>query len=104
MRFIDAAEVHARLTYETAIPLIRSAMVAFSAGETRQLLRSIIPLAQGRAFAVMPGALGERAVFGAKLVSVFPENHARNLSSHQGVVVLFVSQAILTTVVNGLLI
>lgn len=89
MRFIDREEVHARLTYEVCIPLMRRAMIALSAGETRQLLRSIIPLAEGRMFGVMPGAMGERAVFGAKLISVFPENFAKGLQSHQGVVVLF---------------
>jgi ornithine cyclodeaminase/alanine dehydrogenase-like protein (mu-crystallin family) len=89
MRIIDRDEVRARLTYEACIPLLRRAMIAFSRGETRQLLRSIIPLGEGRMFGIMPGALGERAVFGAKLVSVFPENFAKGLQSHQGVVVLF---------------
>lgn len=89
MRVIDRDEVRARLTYEVCIPLVRKAMIAFSRGETRQLLRSIIPLGEGRAFGVMPGALGERAVFGAKLVSVYPENFAKGRQSHQGVVVLF---------------
>ena len=66
MRVIDRDEVRARLTYEVCIPLVRQAMIAFSRGQTRQLLRSIIPLGEGRAFGVMPGALGERAVFGGK--------------------------------------
>lgn len=89
MRLIDRDEVRARLTYEVCIPLVRQAMIAFSRGETRQLLRSIIPLADGRMFGIMPGALGARAVFGAKLISVFPDNFAKGVSSHQGVVVLF---------------
>ncbi|MFT4933842.1 MAG: ornithine cyclodeaminase/alanine dehydrogenase-like protein (mu-crystallin family) [Pseudoalteromonas distincta] len=89
MRVIGQAEVRAHLTYEVAIPIMRQAMIALSRGETRQLLRSIIPLDQGRMFGVMPGALGERACFGAKLVSVFPENFALGRQSHQGVVVLF---------------
>lgn len=89
MRVIDREEVRARLTYDVCIPLVRQAMIALSKGETRQLLRSIIPLADGRMFGIMPGALGERAVFGAKLISVFPENFAKGLQSHQGVVVLF---------------
>ena len=70
MRMIDRDEVARRLTYEVCIPIVRAAMIAFSRGETRQLLRSIIPLAEGRAFGVMPGALGEAAPFGAKLISV----------------------------------
>jgi len=89
MRFIDRKEVARRLTFEKCIPIVRDAMIAFSHGETRQLLRSIIPLADGRMFGIMPGAMGERAVFGAKLISVFPENFARGIQSHQGLVVLF---------------
>ena len=89
MRMIDRAEVHERLTYEACMPLVRSAMIALSRGETRQLLRTIIPLGNGRAFGIMPGALGERAMFGAKLISVFPENFAKGIQSHQGVIVLF---------------
>ena len=89
MRFIDRDEVARRLTYEVCIPIVREAMIAFSSGHTRQLLRSIIPLAAGRAFGVMPGAMGESAPFGAKLISVYPENFSKGRQSHQGLVVLF---------------
>jgi ornithine cyclodeaminase/alanine dehydrogenase-like protein (mu-crystallin family) len=89
MRFIDREEVARRLTYEMCIPIVRAAMIAFSRGETRQLLRSIIPLADGRLFGVMPGAMGLHAPFGAKLISVFPENFALGIQSHQGLVILF---------------
>ncbi len=89
MRIIDRDEVKARLTYEVCIPLVRQAMIDFSRGETKQLLRAILPLGDGRMFGSMPGGLGGRAPFGAKLVSVFPENFAKGLQSHQGVVVLF---------------
>ena len=89
MRVIDREEVARRLTYQVCIPLVRQAMIAFSKGETRQLLRSVIPLGDGHLFGVMPGALGESAAFGAKLVSVYPENFAKGRQSHQGLVVLF---------------
>jgi ornithine cyclodeaminase len=89
MRFIDRAEVARRLTYEICIPIVRDAMIAFSRGETRQLLRSIIPLSQGRLFGIMPGALGVDAPFGAKLISVFPDNFDKGIQSHQGLVILF---------------
>lgn len=89
MRIIDQAEVRANLSIARCIPIVRAAMIAFSAGHTRQVLRSIIPLPEGRAFGVMPGALGEQDVFGAKLVSVYPDNVAKGGQSHQGVVVLF---------------
>ncbi len=89
MRFIDREEVARRLTYEVCIPIVRRAMIAFSKGETRQLLRSIIPLSEERFFAIMPGAMGTHAPFGAKLISVFQQNFARGAQSHQGLVVLF---------------
>jgi ornithine cyclodeaminase len=89
MRFIDRDEVARRLTYERCIPIVREAMIAFSRGDTRQLLRSIIPLSEGRMFGIMPGALGEHAPFGAKLISVFHGNSAKGRQSHQGLVILF---------------
>jgi ornithine cyclodeaminase/alanine dehydrogenase-like protein (mu-crystallin family) len=89
MRFIDQEEVARRLTYEVCIPIVREAMIAFSRGETRQLLRSIIPLSEGRLFGVMPGAMGANAAFGAKLISVFHDNFAKGIQSHQGLVILF---------------
>ena len=89
MRFIDREEVARRLTYDVCIPLMRSAMIAFSRGETRQLLRSIIPLSEGRFFGIMPGAMGAHGPFGAKLISVFHENFAKGIQSHQGLVILF---------------
>lgn len=89
MRLIDAAEVRANLTYEVAIPAVRAAMIALSKGETRQLLRSILHFEDGRMLGVMPGALGEAAGFGAKVISVFPQNFAAGRPSHQGVVLVF---------------
>jgi len=71
------------------IPIVRQAMIQFSRGETKQLLRSLIPLSEGRIFGIMPGAMGDHAPFGAKLISVFPENFARGIQSHQGLVILF---------------
>jgi ornithine cyclodeaminase len=78
-----------RLTYEACIPLVRNAMVALSRGETQQLLRSIIPLSEGRLFGIMPGSLGAHGPFGAKLISLFQQNFALGIQSHQGLVILF---------------
>jgi ornithine cyclodeaminase len=89
MRHIERDEVARRLTYDLCIPIVRDAMIAFSSGETKQLLRSILPLSEGRLFGVMPGALGPHAPFGAKLISVFHDNFARGIQSHQGLVLLF---------------
>jgi ornithine cyclodeaminase/alanine dehydrogenase-like protein (mu-crystallin family) len=89
MRFIDRDEVARRLTYDACIPIVRRAMIALSRGETKQLLRSILFLSEGRAFGVMPGAMGAAAPFGAKLISVFQGNFALGKQSHQGLVLLF---------------
>lgn len=89
MRIIDREEVAERLTYDLCIPLVREAMIAFSRGVTKQHLRSILPLGPKGVFGIMPGALAEGGMFGAKLIGVYPGNFAKGLQSHQGVVVLF---------------
>ena len=89
MRFISAEEIANRLTYEKCIPIVRDAMIAFSKRQTKQLLRSILPLSEGRVLGIMPGAMGAHATFGAKLISVFTQNFDRGMPSHQGLVVLF---------------
>lgn len=87
-RFVTADEVQRLLPYRDCITLMREAMMLLSAGRTRQTLRQIVDLPANRAFGVMPGAILEGA-FGAKLVSVYPDNSSSNRGSHQGVVVLF---------------
>lgn len=89
MIVIGRDEVRRRLTWELCIPLVREAMIALSAGITRQVPRAIIDLDHGHMFGVMPGALGGEAAFGAKVVSVFPENFDKGIQSHQGLVALF---------------
>lgn len=94
LKLVPAEEVARLLPYAECIPLMREAMIALSQGRSRQLLRSIMSLEdEGKLFGVMPGAmLGERATFGAKLVSVFPGNFDKGVMSHQGLVVLFDSE------------
>lgn len=89
MRFIDKDEIARRLTYEVCIPIVRAAMIAFSNGETKQHLRTILQLSEGRMFGIMPGAMGAHGPFGAKLISVFKQNFEKGAQSHQGLVVLF---------------
>lgn len=92
MIVIGREAVRAHLTWEVCIPLVREAMIALSRGVTRQLPRSIIDLDEGRAFGLMPGAMGPGQVFGAKLISVYPENFAKGVQSHQGLVTIFEPQ------------
>lgn len=91
LRVIDGETVARLLTYEAAIPLMREAMIALSAGRARQTLRQIIPLGGEDLFGVMPGAATGSfgTTFGAKLISVMPGNFANGGPSHQGGVLLF---------------
>jgi ornithine cyclodeaminase/alanine dehydrogenase-like protein (mu-crystallin family) len=87
LRVFDALAVRQALSPDVTRQVVREAMIALSDGRVRQQLRSFIGLGEGRTFAIMPAALGERAAFGAKLVSVFADGQGRK--SHEGVVVLF---------------
>jgi len=89
MMYLDEAAVLERLDIEGCRIAVREAMIALSAGETRQLPRSIIPIGAGRLFGQMPGALLSSGYFGAKLVSVFAEPDRPGRTAHLGVVVLF---------------
>lgn len=89
IRLIDGAEVARRLTMPRAIAIVRQAMIALSNGETKQTLRSIIPMGNGRVFGIMPGTMGDGHTFGAKLLAIFPENADLGLQSRQGLVILF---------------
>ena len=87
MVVFDAQAVREHLSYDVAIPVVREAMLALSDGRVRQLLRSFIGMGEGRTFAIMPAALSNDGVFGAKLVSVFADGAGRK--AHEGLVVLF---------------
>lgn len=89
MKMLSRDDVAAKLTFDICIPAVRAAMTALSKGETRQLPRGYLPLEQGRLFGTMTGALGDGGPFGAKLISVFPDNFDKGIPSHQGLVVLF---------------
>jgi ornithine cyclodeaminase len=85
----DSEAVRERLSYPDCIRVVRDAMMALSAGKTRQLLRTMLSMGPGRTFAQMPGALGERDMFGTKTISVFADPRSPGLRRHRGLVVLF---------------
>lgn len=89
MRFIGADEIRQKLTYPACIGVMREAMSRLSSGKTRQMLRNILPLDEGRMFGVMAGTLGPGGPFGSKLVCVTPERSQGGPPSHQGAVVIF---------------
>lgn len=93
MRVLSNEEVAALLPMEAAIDLVEKAMVAVSAGGANLPLRSLVHVGGDNNMGVMPGAIlpGEdrEAVFGVKLLSLFPANPDAGYSSHEGAYVLF---------------
>ncbi|MEC9344532.1 MAG: ornithine cyclodeaminase family protein [Pseudomonadota bacterium] len=86
---ISAEEIARALPMRECIDLVEEAMKAVSAGLTDQPLRSIMKLPGGNAMGMMPGAMREPAVHGMKLISLYPDNPGRGLSSHQGLMLIF---------------
>lgn len=86
--FYDASEVEAALTYERLVPALRA---AFAEAEVESPVRGVHHVGNdetpGRLL-TMP-AWRPGAVFGVKLVNVFPTNGARGLGAVHGVYALF---------------
>ena len=87
--FYGPEEVRATLDYDGCIAAVRAAMADFSAEDKPQPLRSIVEIAPGKLFGLMPGTLAAPHGFGAKVLSVFADPAHPGRSAHRGVVVLF---------------
>lgn len=73
---------------DALLPALEKALIDFSAGRVTQPVRSVVPVAQYQGwFGLMPAVHGD--IFGAKLVTVFPNNAARGLATHQAAIHLF---------------
>ncbi|TDK48070.1 ornithine cyclodeaminase family protein [Antarcticimicrobium luteum] len=82
-------DVAALLPMDEAIEVVAGVMKGVSARSAQLPLRAVVPVGGNNKMGVMPGAIADPACFGVKLVSLFPENPARGLSSHRGAIVLF---------------
>ncbi len=92
MLVIDRAAAHGALSVAEAIPIVESALRAYSAGTVDQPLRTILrPTSTRDLMGVMPchvpgdGLTG----FGLKAMVLKPDNPSRGLDLHVGVVVVF---------------
>jgi ornithine cyclodeaminase/alanine dehydrogenase-like protein (mu-crystallin family) len=79
------------LTVEDAMVCAEQALRKTSNGAARQDVRRtlMLPGAAGSCLSVMYADVADRDLFGAKVLSVFPDNFAHWLGSHRGVVLLF---------------
>ncbi|WP_162551070.1 ornithine cyclodeaminase family protein [Paenibacillus tepidiphilus] len=102
MLVINRTEAAELLTMEACIEIMAEVLADLSAGRALQSLRQVMPLEAGNLLGLMPGYLKQEAVAGAKLISVFPHNHALGLPSHQGAVALFdAAGGVLRALVDG---
>ena len=89
MLVLNGDEIRRLVTIADLIEPIAAAMAGVSRREAQLPLRQAIPLGGADKFGVMPGALGGDATYGAKLLSLFPRNPDRGLSSHAGLMLVF---------------
>lgn len=86
-------DVHELLPIADCIEVMDGAFRTVARGGFMQPLRSIAWLPNRRgAIGTMPGFLAEPDAVGAKVITVFPENRAAGLESHQGSVLLHETQ------------
>lgn len=88
-RLLTEQQVHSLLPMPDLIAAMESALAKFSAREVLQPVRSVLMVGPTKAyFGLMPAYLPAPASLGAKLVTVFGENHKRNLPSHLATILL----------------
>jgi len=83
----SAKDVRRCLPMDKAIGLVAEAMIAVSEDKANLPLRTAMDIDGVNKLGIMPGVLG--GVYGVKLISLFPGNPAKGLSSHIGAMVLF---------------
>lgn len=89
MIILNAKEVTELLPMPQAIDIVETAMIAVSKGQANLPLRQAIEVGGMNKLGVMSGAMGEGEVYGVKLLSLFPGNPSKGLSSHIGAMMLF---------------
>ena len=89
MLVLNGDDMRRLVTIADLIEPVAAAMIGVSRREAQLPLRQAVPLGGEDKFGVMPGALGGDGSYGAKLLSLFPRNPDRGLSSHSGVMLVF---------------
>ncbi|HXN79938.1 MAG TPA: ornithine cyclodeaminase family protein [Steroidobacteraceae bacterium] len=88
LRSISEAEIARVLSYEQLVPAMERALIAFSAGEVTQPVRTVLTVEEGQRFlGVMPAVTREG--MGAKLVCFYPKNAGSDLPTHLAMIMLF---------------
>jgi alanine dehydrogenase len=88
-RLLNEQQVQSLLTMPDLIAAMEAALARFSAGEVLQPVRSVLTVGPTKAFfGLMPAYVPNPGSLGAKLVTVFSENPAKQLPSHLATILL----------------
>ena len=88
-RLLNEQQVHSLLPMNDLIAAMESALAKFSARDVLQPVRTVLTVGPTKAyFGLMPAYIPQPASMGAKLVTVFGENHKKNLPSHLATILL----------------
>jgi alanine dehydrogenase len=88
-RLLTEQQVHSLLPMGDLIAAMESALAKFSACEVLQPVRSVLTVGPTKAyFGLMPAYVPSPASLGAKLVTVFGDNHKQHLPSHLATILL----------------
>lgn len=88
---LDKHAIRSVMSVEASIEIAEAALRKTSSKVATQDIRRTLPLPGpgGTCLSVMYAALSDRDLFGAKVLSVYPENFSRGLPSHRGAILLF---------------
>jgi alanine dehydrogenase len=88
-RLLTEQQVQSLLPMSDLIAAMEAALARFSAGEVLQPVRSVLTVGPTKAyFGLMPAYVPNPGSLGAKLVTVFSENPAKQLPSHLATILL----------------
>jgi ornithine cyclodeaminase len=88
-RLLTEDHVRSLLSMTELVTAMEAAVARFSAQEVLQPVRTVLSVGPTNAyFGLMPAYIEQPSRLGAKLVTVFNENHARGLPSHLATIVL----------------
>ena len=88
---MDKEYVREHMDTKNCIRLMEKTLREEYAGAFTQYLRHVTPLPAGGILGFMP-ACSQEGYFGAKVLSVYPQNSRQGFPSHQGVILLFESK------------
>jgi ornithine cyclodeaminase len=88
-RLLNEQQVHSLLPMQDLIAAMESALAKFSAKDVLQPIRSVLVVGPTKAYyGLMPAYIPSPPCMGAKIVTVFGENHKKNLPSHLATILL----------------